>query len=76
MKSLHIRDVDEDVVTSLHRLARAHHRSVQGEMRAILEQAAKYAAALDIHEPLDIVTVDTGRTGAWSRRQIYGDDAR
>jgi plasmid stability protein len=76
MKSLHIRDVDERVLENLHRLARAHHRSVQGEVRAILEEASRYAPTLDVHERLDLVTTDTGRKAPWSRRDIYDDDAR
>ncbi|MFW5827057.1 MAG: FitA-like ribbon-helix-helix domain-containing protein [Alkalispirochaeta sp.] len=76
MKSLHIRDVDERVLENLHRLARAHHRSVQGEVRAILEAAARYAPPHDIHESLDLVTTHTGRETPWSRNDIYADDAR
>jgi len=76
MKSLHIRDVDERVLANLHRLAKRHHRSVQGEVRAILEAASRYAPADDLDESLDLVTTDTGRTASWSRRDMYADDAR
>ncbi len=75
MKSLHIRDVDERVLERLQRLARLHHRSVQGEVRAILEEAARYAPE-ERAAPVDLVTVDTGRAKPWSRAEIYGDDAR
>jgi plasmid stability protein len=76
MKSLHIRDIDEIVLARLHRLAKVHHRSVQGEVRAILEEAAQYASNQTDFEPLDLVTVQTGRTATWSRTEIYGDEAR
>ena len=79
MKSLHIRDVDEIVVKRLRILAQLHHRSVQGEIRAILEEATQRAPAdmpVEIR-PLDIETVSTGTSGAaWNRQDIYGDDAR
>ena len=76
MKSLHIRDVDERVLDRLRMLARMHHRSLQGELRAVLEEAASRAPAARHEEPLHLVTVATGRTGTWSRDEIYGDDAR
>jgi plasmid stability protein len=76
MKSLHIRDVDERVLENLHRLARAHHRSVQGEVKAILEEASRYAPPLGQDEPLSLVTTHTGRNAPWSRQEMYDDDAR
>lgn len=76
MKSLYIRDIDESVLSRLYRLAKAHHRSVQGEVRAILEQAVQFAANSDELAPIDLITVQTGRTGSWPRTEIYGDDAR
>jgi len=75
MRSIHIRDVDEDVLARLQRLAKLHHRSVQGELRAILEEAARYAPE-ERAAALDLVTVDTGRAKSWSRAEVYGDDAR
>ncbi|MFP4552057.1 MAG: FitA-like ribbon-helix-helix domain-containing protein [Spirochaetales bacterium] len=74
MKSLHIRDVDERVLDRLHRLARLHHRSVQGEVRAILEEAASFAPEGAV--PLTLVTVDTGQSPSWSRSEMYGGEAR
>lgn len=76
MKSLHIRDIDESVLSRLHRLAEAHHRSLQGEVRAILEAAAQFGPNPDESVTIDLVTVQTGRSGSWPRTEIYGDDAR
>ncbi|MFW5743520.1 MAG: FitA-like ribbon-helix-helix domain-containing protein [Spirochaetota bacterium] len=76
MKSLHIRDVNESVLQRLKRLARMHHRSLQGEVRAILEEASRRAPDDDRTDELDLVTVETGRDGGWSREELYGDDAR
>ena len=47
MKTLHIRDVDELVIHRLTLLARAHKRSMQAELRTILEEAASRAVPLD-----------------------------
>ena len=76
MKSLHIRDVDELVLDRLRMLARMHHRSLQGEVRAILEEAARRAPRAEAGEELDLVTVATGRVDPWTREAIYHDDAR
>lgn len=76
MKSLHIRNVDELVLDRLHTLARMHHRSLQGEVRTILAEAAKRVPRAEAGEELDLVTVATGRTDAWTREAIYRDDAR
>lgn len=76
MKSLHIRDVSEPTLARLRRLAAMHHRSLQGEVRAILEEASSRAPDHDTGDGLDLVTVETGRNDAWSREGLYGDDAR
>jgi plasmid stability protein len=76
MKSLHIRNVDERVLARLRSLAKAHHRSVQAEVRAILEEAAHYAPDDASLAPLNLATVQTGRADSWSRIEIYDDDAR
>lgn len=76
MKSLHIRDVPEETVRRLKRLARLHHRSLQGELQAILERAARLAPLSEESSELDLNTVDTGGTSTWSREEIYGTDCR
>ena len=40
MATLHVRRLDDDVVSRLKRRAVANHRSLEGEVRHILEQAA------------------------------------
>ena len=37
--NLSIKDVPDNIVEQLHERARAHHRSLQGELRALLEEA-------------------------------------
>lgn len=71
MKSLHIRDIDEETLDSLKRLARRHHRSLQGELHHIIEKAS----FLDLYniesEDLDLITVKTSIDSSWSREDIY-----
>ena len=43
-------------------------------MRAILDRAAALAPPEHDTRTLDLVTVKTGYTGAWSREEIYGGD--
>ena len=76
MKSLHIRDVDPVVVSRLRKLARMHHRSMQGELRAILAEAAKRLPASDEVDPNELVTVNVPGISTWSREELYGDNAR
>jgi len=61
---------------ALKRLARSHHRSLQGELHAILERAAKMAPPDNEVRALNLVTVTTGHTTSWSRDEIYGPDGR
>ncbi len=76
MKAIHIRDVPSETVEALKRLARGNHRSLQGELRDILERAARRAPEPDMDDELDIVTVRTGSTSTWHREEIYGDSGR
>lgn len=75
MKSIHVRDIDPGVLSRLQTLARLHHRSVQGEIRAILAEAARRAPQEHESDHLNLVTVETGATGSFRREELY-DDAR
>ncbi len=75
MKSIHVRDVDPVVLERLKTLARLHHRSVQGEIRAILAEAARRAPEDRDLNQMDLVTVETNASGTFRREDIY-DDAR
>lgn len=76
MSSIHIREVEPATLAALKRLARSHHRSLQGELRFILDQAARLAPLEDNTHTLDLVTVRTGLATSWSRDDIYGADGR
>jgi len=75
MKSLNIRNLPLETLSALKRLAESHHRSLQGEIHFILEQAARMAPPEQL-QPLSLVTVRTGRTSTWNREEIYGDSGR
>jgi len=75
MKSIHIRDIDPKVLEALKRLASRNHRSLQGELRAILEREARLAGEQST-QPLKLHTVSTGRSERWSRDEIYDDRGR
>ena len=61
---------------ALKRLARSHHRSLQGELSMILQRAASLAPPDDSDGKLDLVTVKTGGATSWSREEIYDSDGR
>jgi len=73
MKSLHIRDVDPDIIKKLQILAKIHHRSMQGELRAVLTEASLRASAVMQDTELDLVTVNTGKKSVWNREDYYND---
>ena len=72
MKSLHIRDVPEQTIDRLKRRASKHHRSLQGELLALLEEAARQAV-LDDSPEFTLHTVRTQGAQNWSREGIYED---
>jgi plasmid stability protein len=76
MSSVHIRDIPPRTLSSLKRLARSHHRSLQGELHAILERAARIAPPEAAERSLDIVTVKVGGEHSWTRDEIYGSGGR
>ena len=76
MSSVHIRDVQPATLDALKRLARSHHRSLQGELRAILDRAAQFAPPDEDTRLLDLVTTRTGHAASWNRDEIYGPEGR
>jgi plasmid stability protein len=76
MKALHIRDVDSLVIQRIRDLARFHRRSMQAELRVILEEAARRAQALTLDDKDDLILVAAGQGRGYRREDIYDDDAR
>ncbi|MCY4189381.1 MAG: hypothetical protein OXD30_12950 [Bryobacterales bacterium] len=76
MSSILIRDVAPGTLRALKLLARSHHRSLQGELQAILARAASMAPPEAEQRRLQLVTVKTERSCQWGRGTVYGDDGR
>jgi plasmid stability protein len=76
MKSILIRNVNPETMSRLKRLARAHHRSLQGELHAILERAATQAPPAQARLPLALTLVDTGHAEPFTREGAYDDQGR
>lgn len=76
MQALNIRNVPDEIVAALKRRAKAHHRSLQGELIATLEEAARRAPPADRPPPLTLVLSNADIRGTWSREELYDDDGR
>lgn len=75
MPALHVRDLDDAVLAALKERAARNRRSLQGEVRIILEDAAGRSARAPIRRRLRLRTVSVGRPRAYTRDVIYEDDA-
>ena len=77
MPAIHVRDVDDAIVDALKARAAQNHRSLQGEIRAILEEIVRGGArsSRTRKERLRIKTVRVGAPVTFSRDVIYEDDA-
>jgi plasmid stability protein len=76
MPALHVRDVDDAILDALKARAARNHRSLQGEVRAILEAAAAEAGRAKKGRRLRIKTVRVGAPVKYSREVIYEDGTR
>lgn len=76
MTSIHLREVPAPVVAALKRRAKTHHRSLQGELHAILEAAAKSAPPSEGLGPLQLHLSKSTATRSWTREEIYNERAR
>ncbi len=79
MKSIHIRQIDEDTLEKLKYRARLHRRSLQKEIETLLEDAARMIPSVSAESPLleQLHTVTTGKSQTdWSREELYGPDGR
>jgi plasmid stability protein len=77
MKTLLIRDLTEETLAGLKRRAERHRRSLQKEVRLLLEEASRMQPAAEGEtERLRLRRVRTGCKGTWRREEFYGDDGR
>jgi antitoxin (DNA-binding transcriptional repressor) of toxin-antitoxin stability system len=70
-----IMDETEGLVRILRERARRHGRSLQQELRAILE-TAENGPEPTLLPPIRLATVRTAGSSTWSRDEIYGDEGR
>lgn len=73
MKSIHIRDIDPEVLQRLKKLSEMHHRSMQGELKTIINEAVRKVPAEEPAADLDLVTVSTENERPWKREDYYSD---
>ena len=74
MPALHIRNIPEETVAVLKERAARHGRSLEAELRHILDQTAASSASDATGSILDrVVTVHSGRAAPFSRQDIYND---
>jgi plasmid stability protein len=79
MASLLIRNLDDAAVARLKARARRHNRSLQGEVKSILESEARTTEkrpGRSGRRELKIHTVNIPTRVTWSRRDVYDDDGR
>jgi plasmid stability protein len=77
MPALHIRDLDDALIDELKSRAKAHHRSLNSEVKTILAEAIARGAGSDTPaavRPLKLHLVQVGASTSTSRDDIYDDD--
>jgi prevent-host-death family protein len=70
-----ITDETEGLVRFLRERAKRHGRSLEQELRAILEVAENGPGPAPL-PPIRLATVRTAGSSTWSREEIYGDEGR
>jgi plasmid stability protein len=77
MAALHVRNLDDAVIEALKRRAALKRRSLQGEVKTILEDAAfGVRKPREKAAPLVLKKVRVGAPGTYSREEMYDDDGR
>ncbi len=69
MKSVLIRDIPDQTLAILKKRAKENHRSLQGELHALLSQATRNPE--DVRGTFELKTVRTSGHQNWSREAIY-----
>ena len=70
-----VMDETEGLLTTLRERAKRHGRSLEQELRTLLDAAAQVPAPAPL-PPIRLTTVRTAGGSTWSREEIYGDEGR
>ncbi|MFT4265505.1 MAG: hypothetical protein QM572_19150 [Nocardioides sp.] len=73
MPALHIRNVSEETVAALKAKAAAHGRSLEAELRVVLDEAASRPTSRSPRK-LNLTFVGSGTTEPFDRHDLYSDD--
>ncbi|GAB2460957.1 hypothetical protein GCM10027062_45610 [Nocardioides hungaricus] len=73
MSAVHIRNVPEETVARLKERAAVNGRSLEAELRLVLDEAAAQPRGRR-RRSLNLTTVSTGRTEPFNRADVYGED--
>jgi plasmid stability protein len=76
MLAIHIRDVPDKILAALKRRAARHHRSLQKELRHILDHVANEEPGPEALPPIRLRMSKVRPKGTWGRDEIYDDDGR
>jgi plasmid stability protein len=71
-----IRSLDDAVIEALKRRAARNNRSLEGELREILQQAAASPSPRGRRRRLRLNTVEVGGAATFRREDVYGDEGR
>ena len=76
MPAIHVRDLDDALIVALKERAARNHRSLQGELKSILEEAASTVTSRGrkAGSRLHLRTVRVGRPKTFSREVVYDDE--
>lgn len=81
MPAIYIQDLDDAVLEALEARAKARHRSLTSEVKAILTDVAAGEPTVvvsgDVHHrrPMQLHFANVGAATTFSRDELYGDDS-
>ena len=73
MPSIHVRNLDDAIIAALKKRAKLHQRSLEGELRQVLETAAFASEAFARGQKLPLKTVNIGHPVVYNREVIYDE---
>lgn len=76
MAAVHVRNVPDEIVARLERMAAANGHTMQEEILRILEEATRDIRDTQPLPPIRLVMAPAPAQGRWRREDIYGDDGR